>query len=104
MFFLFYIRAICTSGAQRWSFWCWTGIWSLCDRMSAGRIAVEIHLLDNLGALSFRIVADNRFVSSQILTGVKYTSYWVWEFRDFSGQIFLLDVSAAPWKYKDGLI
>lgn len=71
--------------------------------MSAGRIAVEMHLLDNLGTLSFRVVADNRFINSQILSDIQRTSYWVWEFKDFSGQIFLLDVSAASWKYKDKL-
>lgn len=103
-FFFFCVRTICSSEAQRYSFWCWTDIWSLCGRMSAGRIAVEIHLFDNLSTQSFRVVADNKFISSQILTGIKCTPYWVWELRDFSDQIFLLDVSAASWKYKDRLI
>lgn len=104
MFFLFCVRTIYSSEAQRYSFWCWTDIWSLCGRMSAGRIAVEIHLLDNLSTQSFRVVEGNKFISSQILTGIKGTSYWVCEFRDFSDQIFPLAVSAASWKYKDRLI
>lgn len=101
MFFLFCIGTICSSEALRYSFWCWTDIWSLCGRMSAGRTAVEIHLLANLSTQSFRVMSDNKFIRSQILTGIKCTSYWVREFRDFSDQIFLLEVSAAFWKYKD---
>lgn len=104
MFFLFCTRTTCSSEAQRYSIWCWTDIWSLCGKMSAGRIAVEMHLLDNSSTQSSRVVADNKFIRSQIVTGIKCTSYCVWEFRDFSDQIFPLDVSAAYWKYKDRLI
>ena len=35
---------------------------------------------------------------------LKCTSQWVWQFRDFSDQIFLLDVSAESSKYKYRLI
>lgn len=43
----------------------------LCGRMSAGRIAVEMHLLGKLSTQSFRFVANNAFIKAQILTCIK---------------------------------